>query len=148
MPCSSLKSCLISASIRLSSAVTAVAGRQLRGFTPLKVPDPRVTVLTSTVCSPHRHTVQAHMNFYGTNLFSSKQFSHHSLLHACICNICHFDLRVRCAHVTDPSATHSRGTGDFSCYIGDARGFVGGLGWSYYFRPTHRIYSMPWLLLR
>jgi hypothetical protein len=52
-------------------------------------------------------TVQAPMNFYGSNLFSDKELNHHSRLHTCAYKISHFERPVPCAHVTDPSATHS-----------------------------------------
>jgi hypothetical protein len=49
--------------------------------------------------------VQAPMKFYWTNVSVGREFNRHSLLRKCICYIRHFELLVRCAHVTDPSAT-------------------------------------------
>jgi hypothetical protein len=63
------------------------------------------------------YTVQVPLNFYGTNVFEGKEYSHHILLHMCICNICHFKLLVCCAHVTDLNATYSWETRYFNCSI-------------------------------
>jgi hypothetical protein len=69
--------------------------------TTLKMPDP-----TSHIHGMFPiHTVQARLNFYGTNIFGNKEFYQDSLLHTCTYYICHFELLVACAHVTDPSAT-------------------------------------------
>jgi hypothetical protein len=61
---------------------------------PLKWLSQCLTALTPTACSPY---IQ-----YGRG----SEFDHHSLHRMFIyINICHFELLVRCAHVTDPSAT-------------------------------------------
>jgi hypothetical protein len=85
------------------SIVTAAAGRPPRAlaparFTTLKMPDPTSHCTPQTRCSGGG-------DFLETNLFGCEEFNHYSLLHARICNIGHFELLVRCAHVTDPSAT-------------------------------------------
>jgi hypothetical protein len=74
------------------STVTAICRLAASGLvsflccTTLKMPD-STSYFTHINDMLSIHTVQAPRNFYGTNLLGSKEFSHHCLLHTCICNM-------------------------------------------------------------